>query len=111
MDRRTAALVAAVLLSVYVLFVPDPGGAPRFPGADKLVHAALFGLLAATSRWRLGAAPPVWLTVASYAAVSELVQHVWLEGRSGDPLDLVADLAGAALGWWLLGRAVGTGPT
>jgi hypothetical protein len=109
-DRRTVALGATVLLSLYVLFAPDAGGAPRFPGADKLVHAALFGLLAATSRWRLGAAPPVWVAVAAYAGTSELVQHVWLAGRSGDLLDLVADLVGAAVGWWLVGRAGGAGP-
>jgi VanZ family protein len=103
-DRRTAALGAAVLLSVYVLFLPDPGGAPRFTGADKLVHAGLFALLAATARWRLGAGRAVWLAVAGYAAASEVVQHVWLAGRTGDVLDLVADLAGLGLGWVLAGR-------
>ena len=103
MDRRTVALGATVLLSLYVLFAPDAGGGPRFPHSDKLVHAALFGLLAATSRWRLGAAPPVWVAVASYAAVSELVQHVWLAGRTGDVFDLLADLVGVVVGWCLVG--------
>ncbi|MDP3714488.1 MAG: VanZ family protein [Mycobacteriales bacterium] len=100
MDRRTAALAAAVLLSLYVLFAPDPGGAPRFTGADKVVHVVLFALLAATARWRCGGRLPVWLAVAAYAVVSELVQGLLLVGRSGDPLDVVADLLGAGLGWW-----------
>ena len=104
MDRRTAALVAAVLLSVWVLFAPDAGGGPRFPGADKLVHAGLFGLLAATARWRFGSDRAVWLAVAGYAASSEVVQHLWLAGRTGDALDLLADLVGLALGWALVGR-------
>lgn len=102
MDRRTAALAAAVLLSLYVLFAPDPGGAPRFTGADKVVHCVLFALLAASARWRLGPRPAVWVSVATYAVVSELVQGILLANRSGDPLDVAADLAGAALGWWSL---------
>jgi len=28
----------------------------------------------------------------------EVVQHVWIEGRSGDVLDLLADMIGGALG-------------
>lgn len=100
MDRRTAALAAAVLLSLYVLFAPDAGGAPRFTGADKVVHVLLFALLAATARWRCGARRPVWLAVAAYAVVSELVQGLLLEGRAGDPFDVAADLLGTALGWW-----------
>lgn len=102
MDRRTVALVAAVLLSVYVLFAPDPGGAPRFTGADKVVHLVLFALLAASARWRCGPRPTVWLAVAAYAVVSELVQGLLLDGRSGDPADVVADLVGVVLGWWSL---------
>lgn len=102
MDRRTAALAAAVLLSLYVLFAPDPGGAPRFTGADKVVHVSLFALLAATARWRCGRRTAVWLAVAAYAVVSELVQGLLLAERSGDPLDALADLVGATLGWWLL---------
>lgn len=100
MGRRTVALAATVLLSLYVLFAPDPGGAPRFEGADKLVHLVLFALLALTARLRLGAGTAVWATVAAYAVVSELVQGLALERRSGDPIDVVADLVGVGLGWF-----------
>lgn len=95
------------LVSLYVLFWPRPAGPAGPPGADKIVHAVLFALLAATSRWRLGPGARVLAGVAAYAALSELVQAVALPERGGDLLDLLADLLGAALGWWLARRWVG----
>lgn len=83
-----------------MLFWPSPAGPDTFEGADKVVHATLFALLAATARW-VGA--PLWLVVA-YAPVSELVQWLALPNRSGDPWDVVADLTGVLLGWLLARR-------
>ena len=71
------------------------------PGADKLVHAGLFLLLALTARVRFGDAARVLVAVLLYAALSEVVQAVLLPRRSGDPLDLLADAAGAVVGWQL----------
>ena len=96
-----------VLLSGYVLFAPSAGGSVSFPGADKLVHLALFALLAATTRWRFGQATGLLAAVAAYAVVSELVQGLVLAERSGDVRDVVADLLGAGLGWWWAGRRLG----
>ncbi len=101
----TWTLAGAVLLSVYVLFVPQPPGAPVFPYADKVVHLAVFALLAAAVRWRCG---PAWtgaLAVAAYAGLSEGVQALALPTRSGDLLDVLADLLGGGLGWELARRA------
>lgn len=92
-----------VLLSLYVLFTPRTGGDGLFYGSDKVVHLVLFGLLAATTRWRFGAG--LWL-VAVYAPASELVQGLALPTRSGDPYDVVADLLGVLLGWMLAGRVL-----
>ena len=95
-----------MLLSVYVLFWPSSGGPQVFPQADKVVHAALFALLAATAGLRLGARPGVLLAVVAYAPASELVQALALPTRSGDPVDVVADLVGTAAGWaWVLRRS------
>ena len=90
-----------VVVSLVVLFAPSGGGASPFPGSDKVVHLLLFAALAATARWCFGALLPALVAVAAYAPVSELVQALLLPGRSGDPLDVVADLVGAALGWTL----------
>ena len=93
-----------LLLSAYVLFWPDPaGGGSGPPGADKVVHAGLFALLASTSRLQFGGHRRVLLALVGYAAGSELAQAVLLPTRSGDVGDLVADLLGVAAGWWLAG--------
>ena len=87
-----------------MLFWPRPAGGPLFPSSDKVVHLGLFLLLAAAARWRFGALRRVLVAVLVYAAVSELVQAVALDNRSGDVLDLLADAAGAVLGWFVAGR-------
>ena len=91
-------------LSAVVLFSPSDGGVSLFPGSDKLVHLVLFSLLAAATRWRFGARPVALTVLVAYAVASEVVQGVLMTTRSGDPLDVVADLAGVALGWLLTGR-------
>ena len=83
-----------------MLFWPSPAGsAVHLPGADKVVHALLFLLLAGTARLRFGAAATVLVAVLAYAVLSEIVQAELLTRRSGDLLDVVADGAGALLGW------------
>ena len=100
-----AAFALTVVLSLYVLFWPSPAASDvSVPGADKLVHAGLFLLLAVTSRLRFGDLPQVLAAVLGYAALSELVQALLLPTRTGDLLDLVADAAGALGGWLLVAR-------
>jgi VanZ family protein len=97
-----------LVASLYVLFWPDPAGAGvGIPGADKVVHAVLFGLLAATARLRFGGRSAVLAALLGYAAVSELVQALLLSRRSGDLWDLVADVVGAVAGWVLARRLLG----
>lgn len=97
-----------LLVSVYVLFAPRPGGPEGPPGADKAVHLLLFLLLALTSRARFGPRPGVLALLLAYAALSEVAQAVLLPARSGDLPDVVADAAGVGLGWLLARRATGT---
>ncbi len=103
----TAATVAALL-------APTPKHPPLFPGADKLVHASLFGGLAFLGR-RGGLAPvPLLWASAGLAVGTEAAQAVadaWLyeplglpaAHRDADPFDALADLAGAAMGLWVAG--------
>jgi VanZ family protein len=104
---RTVLAVAAVALQMVVLYAPsgpDMGdvGLP----VDKVVHVAVFAL----ATWALAAAgmSPGWSValMAAHAPISELVQHLVLPDRSGDPADVVADLLGVALGAVLAGRTV-----
>jgi VanZ family protein len=79
---------------------------PRFPHADKVVHAteyAGFGFLAARAVTILVPRGPVFaagvaiVVGACYGATDELHQR-FVPRRDADPWDLVADIVGSALG-------------
>jgi hypothetical protein len=101
MTRRawwTVAAVLAVAVHLVALYFPRaPDPIPGLVGIDKAAHVALF----AVPVWLVGMLTArVWLVAALFAAhavVSEFVQFWFLPQRSGDPLDLVANLAGIAL--------------
>jgi VanZ family protein len=101
--------VAAQLWGLYrVTGPPTPGW---FPDADKLEHAAGFALpvgllvlalgLRRLARGRTPSRTTLVVVVAVFAAhavLSEVVQHLFYTGRSGDPRDVLADVVGIALG-------------
>lgn len=96
------ALVCAFALQTFLLYAPNDDGAPLPPGADKVIHAGMFGgsaLLAALLGWR-------WLifALAIYAPTSEVLQN--LVERDGDWRDAVADLTGILLFGVLVGWQV-----
>ncbi len=90
------------LLALYLPGSPEPG--LELPGADKVVHVLLFGVPV----WLLGRLTGrAWLVAgifAAHAVVSELIQLWFIPYRSGDPLDLLADLIGIAAALALLTR-------
>lgn len=111
--RRAAVvlLVLAVAAQFLVLYAPRvppvPGG--EVTGLDKFVHAAVFAAVTlAAMRAGLPPAPVIGYGLI-HAVVSELVQHLALPGRSGDPLDVLADVAGVAVGVWLATRVLPVG--
>jgi hypothetical protein len=79
-------------------------GTGGVPYLDKLVHVLVFAAVAWTGL-RAGV-PARWLLplLVLHAVTSELVQARLLAQRSGDPADVVADLAGTLAGT-LLARA------
>jgi VanZ family protein len=108
--------IVAVFWTAFIIYglASPPSATPRFPwlaieGVDKLVHVALFGVEAALCVWAVGKGLSarllvvviVWCTVLG--GVMEVVQFYWVEGRSGDVMDLLADTFGATLGAALLG--------
>lgn len=69
--------------------------------ADKLIHAGLFALcgwalvrgwMSAAQRWLL-----LFVPMMAFGVVTEVLQ-LFVPGRGADPLDLVADGVGAAMG-------------
>ena len=105
-----ALTAGAVLVQAVVLYLPSAPGGVAFPGADKVVHVLVFlvpvvlALLAGLPRW------PVVAGSVVHAGVSEVLQWAVLSGRSGDPWDVVADLAGVGLGVALARALSASGP-
>lgn len=96
----------AVLVQLVVLYAPHVPGAEPFPNADKVVHLLLF-LVPTLLGLAAGLAPRTLVALlAAHAVVSEVVQGTLLPDRSGDPLDVLADLTGVAVATllWALGR-------
>jgi hypothetical protein len=92
------ALGIALVLQLVVLYWPTAPAGPPVTGLDKLIHIAVFAAPALAALMAGLSAPWVLGILAVQAPVSELVQHFALPHRSGDPLDMMADLAGLALG-------------
>ena len=86
---------------------------PEWLPVDKVVHAAMYALLCGAwvfalrpwrQQWHLAAW--AWTLTAAYGALDEVHQS-FVPGRTADPLDALADAAGAliiALAVWLVGR-------
>lgn len=107
---RTAAVAWAVVVFGASSW-PNPPGPPDalsgVPALDKLTHLLLYGvlgfLLYRATRWpgRPGFAIGRVLTIAGALAVFgtlDEMHQVWIPGRGMEGGDLIADLAGGALG-------------
>ncbi|WP_222850176.1 VanZ family protein [Allosaccharopolyspora coralli] len=81
-----------------ILFTPASGVPSAPPGTDVIVHLTLFAALAGTGALARLPPRPLTLGLALYAGASEVLQMLLPLGRSGDPVDVLADLAGVALG-------------
>lgn len=99
-DRRVLGTLFALALvaQLAALYWPNPPRVGGVPGDDKLVHAVIF--LAPALLGVLAGIRPVVLAplLIAHAVASEVVQHVALPGRGGDPWDAVADIVGVAIG-------------
>ena len=100
------------MLQLWGLYrVAGPPQPAWFPFADKLQHAVGFALpvllilltvaVRGTFGWQRPSIRQTALVVgifATHAVVSEMIQQLWYRHRTGDPLDLIADWAGIAVG-------------
>ena len=92
------------LFLTYMLLSPPKGlpqELPLFEGADKVVHVVIFAVLsflykATFFRQAFGRC---FLILILYGIATELAQEYMHLGRSGDPLDLLADAIGIVLGY------------
>lgn len=99
-----------VLLWYFLLRESGMHAAPPFPHFDKAAHCAAFFAqfwLAARAWLQENRRPPLLPLAAAaiaLAAASETAQALFTRSRSGDPLDALADLAGAAAALLLAGK-------
>lgn len=113
LDRLPAwSLTIVCFLAIcWLTLAPQPlpdNDIPLFPGADKLVHAIMFGgfTLCIILDWNRRHGWPSkiyktdWLAplyASAFGIITEILQQEMNAGRSGDVWDLVADIAGAFL--------------
>jgi hypothetical protein len=103
-DPRTPKLLwrlafgVALALQLIVVYAPSGPGGPEITGLDKVVHVFIFFapalaalMMGIRARWALG-------ILVLHAPISELIQALGLSQRDGDVFDVMADLAGVALG-------------
>lgn len=102
----SAIVIIAVL---YLTCFPDPVPTeriPLFPGADKLVHAIMFGGVASALMFdcmRQRGTLPYSFRIAALAVaiamggITELIQGIDVIGRSCDIYDFIADCTGALI--------------
>lgn len=99
-----------VLLWYFLLRESGTHAAPPFPHFDKAAHCAAFFAqfwLAARAWLQENHRPPLLPLAAAaiaLAAASETAQTLFTRSRSGDPLDALADLLGAAAALLLAGK-------
>jgi VanZ family protein len=98
---------------------PFPSLPKEILSHDKLIHLAVFAVLALSTRRALWLAPVspgralllAWVLSTGWGLLDEIHQS-FIPGRDASSWDLLADAAGAALGAWLGGvglRRVGSG--
>ena len=86
----------AVIANLLLLYWPRAPGTAGIPHLDKAVHLASFAFVTWAGARAGLAIRPLAAVLTVHAITSEVIQHVLLPGRSGDPADVLADLAGVA---------------
>jgi len=100
--------------TTYLLVIPGDAlpktNLVSIPYFDKLVHIGLFAILCALwlkSRKNRSATFNVIVVLATiaYGVAMEFVQRDFVENRSFDVVDIVADSFGALFGWGIFSRS------
>lgn len=117
LERHAARWAVLWALLILVLTLMPVSDVPRWTWADaifldKFVHAFLFGMQCLLLGLALASGRPqqppqalfAWAMLAAgvYGGLIELVQQAMGQGRHGDVLDLLADVAGALAGYAVL---------
>ncbi|GAA2108451.1 hypothetical protein GCM10009841_28910 [Microlunatus panaciterrae] len=104
-------LAASIATAIQLFGLYRPTGPPevdQLPGLDKIAHVSIFAvpllliLVAVSGLGEVRIARRRWLVIVGvflgHAVLSEVIQGTFYRERTGDPLDVLADWAGVALG-------------
>jgi len=99
---RIATLLVSFTILIALLYPGEDLPDVRIGNWDKVIHLVMFATWTVAVRydWRQ-VRFPLWrmlLFGACFAVVTEVLQTL-VEGRSFDPIDWAADLAGVFVGW------------
>lgn len=86
--------------------LPQHGWFDNIPQFDKLVHFGLFMILLSvwTSAFTISIPEKIWPVLGLallYGLLVEIIQKLWVPGRSFDLFDVVADMMGSVTGVFL----------
>lgn len=103
-------VISTILLCLPGSAFPESSWTDYIPFFDKWVHIGMFAILTfllcmAASAWGYSSARTfaiLALLSFAYGVLMEFVQHYWIPFRSFDVWDMVADGAGAALGFMVI---------
>lgn len=109
--RRRLGWVLAALWAALIFWqssTSDAGGMlSLFPeGFDKVAHGGAFLVLSGFLTLATGR-PVLAALLATLYGLSDEVHQAFVPGRYSDPLDLLADAVGAAMGAWLVAYPLG----
>ncbi|EWT00221.1 hypothetical protein N865_16580 [Intrasporangium oryzae NRRL B-24470] len=96
--RLIIAAALAVVVQLLVLYWPIVTVEGPVSWTDKVVHVLVFAIPTYAVGRAVGSIAGVAIVFLVHAPVSELVQHFFLPGRTGDVGDAVVDMLGVLLG-------------
>jgi VanZ family protein len=102
--RALPALLQAALIFALSSRPGDAYPDVSFPGADKLVHFALYAPLGAALVYALGGHWRWAGLLAALYGVSDELHQMFVPMRFADGFDVLADAAGGFVGAWLMAR-------
>lgn len=98
--------VIIFIMSVLPMNADGVGGLFTFPGADKVIHATIYGAFTVLLiRGYLRSNPMSWkkityllLAILIYSIIIEMIQLFLTSYRTGEVLDVLANMVGILLG-------------
>ena len=99
--RKKGPLAVLLAYSVFILWasLKESGDSVSIKHFDKVLHLAVYGLLAAIAYWVWPKVHKwkIWLGAALYGGLIELCQGLFTQGRTPSIADGLANAGGAAI--------------